>query len=114
VVTVASDVPRVDESVAHSAITAATNRRQASKLLDVRSSNVLICSRDSGIEVTIAKCDLGLHAIWRNGGVYCDDRHVPAGAVRAQLKLADEIDVEQEPTKATKRITWCDRERGDD
>jgi len=111
---VSTDVPRVDESVAHSAIATATNRRQASKLLDVRSSNVLICSRDSGIEVTIAKCNLGLHAIWRNGGVYCDDRHVPAGALRAQIKLADEIGIEQEPAKATKRITWCDREGDDD
>ena len=109
-----SDVPRVDESVAHSAIAAATNERQDSKLLDVRSSNVLICSRDSGIGVTIAKCNLGLHAIWRNGGVYCDDRHVPSGAVRAQIKLADEIKIQQEPTKATKRITWCDREGSDD
>lgn len=108
-----SEAPRVDEAMAHSAIATATNRRQASKLLDVRSSNVLICSRKAGIEVTIAKCDLGLHAIWRYRGTYCDDRHVRAGAVRAQIQLADEIDIEQDPSKATKRITWCDRD-GDD
>jgi hypothetical protein len=89
-----STATSVDDATAHAAIAQATNKRQDSKLLDIRSSNVLICERDSGISVTIATCDLGIHAIWTRRGTYCDDRHVGTGGLLGVIEGARKIGME--------------------
>ena len=101
-----------DETL-HSVFASATNKRQASKLLDVRTNNVLVCRRDGDIEVTIAKCDRGIHAIWRRLGTYFDDRHVELHTLIGVIDAADSIEIDQNPSKQTKRITCCEEDDGD-
>jgi hypothetical protein len=99
--------PSVDHETAHNVLSSATNSRQASKILDVRSSSVLVTERTSGIAVIITGCDCGLHAIWERQGTYCDDRHIDLSSLVGAVDSADEITVEQEPAGEIKRITWC-------
>lgn len=106
----ATHLPSIDDSTVHSVIATATNRRQASKLLDIRTSNALICRRHSGIDVWILKCDLGMHAIWTRLGTYCDDRHIDLPILIDVIDGADDIDIEQNPNNSIRRIAWCEEE----
>jgi hypothetical protein len=100
--------PSLDHETAHNVLASAANSRQASKILDVRSSSVLIAERDSGIAVIIAGCDRGLHAIWERQGTYCDDRHIGLTPLVGAVDAADRIEIDQDPSSETRRITYCE------
>lgn len=101
-------VRTVDQDTAHDVISSATNSRQATKVLDVRSESILVAERDTGITVYITSCDLGIHAVWTRGGVYCDDRHLDLTALVGAVDSADQLDIEQDPSSEIQRITWCE------
>lgn len=77
-----------------------TNRRQASKILDIR-SGVALHIEDHGRDVWVTGTDAGLYAIGygAGGGLYMA-RTLPAGTVQAIADGADSVEVEQEPVPA--------------
>ncbi|WP_138006531.1 hypothetical protein [Halalkalirubrum salinum] len=91
----------IDPSL-HRAIAQLTNKRQASKILDIRSSSLLVC-RKPGYSVYIGNCG-ECHAIWLHRGTYCDDRHISIPQLLAIGQGYDTVDVDQSPSSKIRRI----------
>ena len=81
-------------------IAAATNRRQAGRVLDV-SQRVLLVVRTPDhpvIETWIGGSDAGLRGVWRRDGVFCDARVVEIGTLSALVHDRDrDVDVDHDP-----------------